>query len=243
MVVLNGAMILKLFPAFAYLGLLGPKARRTGLLLGTSIGIGLVYALCTQADLKQIRAATPRGYEPAYGIDASWLAVQVFTQSDTAGAMARVLGYVFIATVALLAVRFRLQSPPWPESDRADYLAAFRMGSAIYLGTFLLGNNFDYRLMFLLFTLPQLSAWSAGGESPVRTVARVTLTAVLLACWVRVLASHAGYHLAGVVLLLELYAKWAAFGGVCFLLVASLPTRLKTTVTSDSGTGVPPVRS
>jgi hypothetical protein len=36
---------------------------------------------------------------------------------------------------------------------------AFLFGSGIYCGTFLLGTNFIYRLMFLLLCLPQLSDW------------------------------------------------------------------------------------
>ena len=53
-------------------------------------------------------------------------------------------------------------SPPRPVRtiilDRA--LAAFRVGAATYVGTFLLGGNFNYRLAFLLFALPQLVRWS-----------------------------------------------------------------------------------
>jgi hypothetical protein len=36
---------------------------------------------------------------------------------------------------------------------------AFLFGSGIYCGTFLLGTNYIYRLMFLLLCIPQLQDW------------------------------------------------------------------------------------
>ena len=38
-------------------------------------------------------------------------------------------------------------------------LVGFHAGALIYLGTFAVANNFDYRLVFLLLTLPQLVEW------------------------------------------------------------------------------------
>jgi len=38
-------------------------------------------------------------------------------------------------------------------------LDSFRMGSSFYLGTFLVTTSWDYKLIFLLFTFPQIIAW------------------------------------------------------------------------------------
>jgi hypothetical protein len=43
--------------------------------------------------------------------------------------------------------------------NRSKNLIAFQLGSLIYLGTFALGNNWDYRLIFLILLLPQLFEW------------------------------------------------------------------------------------
>ena len=32
-------------------------------------------------------------------------------------------------------------------------------GASIYIGCFILGNNFDYRFTFLILTIPQMVSW------------------------------------------------------------------------------------
>jgi hypothetical protein len=48
------------------------------------------------------------------------------------------------------------------------------------------GNNFDYRLVFLLLTLPQLWTWTRSTDEParVREVAVLALVTVMVATWV-----------------------------------------------------------
>ena len=62
-------------------------------------------------------------------------------------------------------------------------LAAFRMGASIYIGTFLLGNNWDYRLAFLVLVLPQLLEWTRSSIKKHRTIALASLFGVLVSCW------------------------------------------------------------
>ena len=74
---------------------------------------------------------------------------------------------------ALLAVGawlvWRRRSPTGARDSAAEdpretsELLAFRMGALVYLGTFVVGNSFDYRLVCLLLVLPQLLRWPAGG--------------------------------------------------------------------------------
>jgi hypothetical protein len=77
---------------------------------------------------------------------------------------------------------------PLPADGRratADRLG-FLFGSAIYVGTFAVGNNFDYRLVFLLLTLPQLWTWTRSAEEAgrVRAMALLALLVVAVAMWV-----------------------------------------------------------
>jgi hypothetical protein len=58
------------------------------------------------------------------------------------------------------------------------------MGAFIYLGTFTIANNFDYRLVFLLLTIPQLTEWVRMPRHRLSTVAAVTLAGVLTLLWV-----------------------------------------------------------
>jgi hypothetical protein len=61
------------------------------------------------------------------------------------------------------------------------------LGAGIYAGTFLLGNNWDYRLIFLLFTVPQLAEWTRQKNGFFTTLARITLGALIVSCWYLVL--------------------------------------------------------
>src|SRR5262249_139655 len=57
---------------------------------------------------------------------------------------------------------------------------SFLFGAGIYCGTFMLGTNFIYRLMFLLLCLPQFLDWSRLKE---RRMAVAFLSVIILALW------------------------------------------------------------
>ena len=54
---------------------------------------------------------------------------------------------------------------------------ALQAGAFIYLGTFAAVNNFDYRLVFLLLTLPQLVEWACMPSHRLSSLAAITLIA------------------------------------------------------------------
>jgi len=54
---------------------------------------------------------------------------------------------------------------------------AFLFGAGIYVGTFMLGSNFMYRLAFLLLCLPQLQDWTSHSRSP--AYARALIVVIL----------------------------------------------------------------
>ena len=61
---------------------------------------------------------------------------------------------------------------------------ALHAGGLIYLGTFATANNFDYRLIYLLLTLPQLCEWAGSKGNPRAPLAATTLAAVVMLLWV-----------------------------------------------------------
>jgi hypothetical protein len=63
-------------------------------------------------------------------------------------------------------------------------LLALHVGGLIYLGTFALANNFDYRLVFLLLTLPQLVEWTCLAGHRLSSLAAATLVAVVVMLWI-----------------------------------------------------------
>ena len=58
----------------------------------------------------------------------------------------------FASVAACVSATRRRRSPP--------RCVALHVGALIYLGTFAVANNFDYRLVFPLLTLPQLVEWA-----------------------------------------------------------------------------------
>jgi len=122
---------------------------------------------------------------------------------------------------------FRKSSTVENQSDGV-MLDAYRVGSAIYLGTFLLGNNWDYRLIFLILTLPQLICWVRYSPE-LACFSKLTIIAILVSFWHMVIVKlflllpH-GYRYA---LLLDEFANWFVFSVLGYLLFLSAPAWVK----------------
>ena len=104
-------------------------------------------------------------------------------------------------------------------------LAAFRIGSAIYLGSFLIGSSFDYRLIFLILTIPQLVAWVRNATAGPRQLALGQLILVVLLQWSQTwrstLASTTGTGNYGLVL--DEVLTWLSWVGLAVLTLLTLP--------------------
>lgn len=60
-----------------------------------------------------------------------------------------------------------------------NYLDSFRIGAGIFIGTFIFGYNFDYRLIFLIFTFPQILEWCKT-ENELRKISVLVLIGVII---------------------------------------------------------------
>lgn len=160
--------LLKLFPIFASAVLLRERKK---IALGGLIGMAAafaVYAVSIFGDLQKIDARVLRFQGLAYGriivpelLTTSDLFHRLFgfTLSLSQATWLSIIGMVGLMLIAYI-VATRTHSR-FTEGDAANFpLDSFRVGAAIYIGTFALGNNTDYRLIFTLFVLPQLVAWT-----------------------------------------------------------------------------------
>jgi hypothetical protein len=95
-------------------------------------------------------------------------------------------------------------------------LLSFHAGALVYLGTFAVANNFDYRLVFLLLTLPQLFEWVCSPQHRLSSVAAVTLVAILVQLWVGSLSEW--------LQLWDELASWAVAGLLTALVIATGPS-------------------
>lgn len=172
------AAVAKLFPAFALFGFVAGdrRQRRAGLVAAV---LFVVYVAATFGDLAKIRAGTFHWNRIGYGIDQA-----AVTFAKNGASLPLWLGLAIGAAVLLfvfgawLRTRVRL---PLVDGDPAAL--GFRVGAAVYAGSFCLGSSFDYRLMFLLPALPQLVVWSRALAPRWRWLARGLLGAILLLLW------------------------------------------------------------
>lgn len=167
------AAVLKLFP-IAAIGMLARLPRREAVVSVASVG-GLfgVYAAATFRDIQTIERVLPQGDEYAYGLHifGGWLGR--IASHGRMWDLALILLAIAIAIVLRGRVRTQLSAGPTRELD------LLWAGAGIYVATYVLGRSSDYRLVFLLLTIPQLVIWTWSR----RALPIVTLFGILLTLW------------------------------------------------------------
>jgi hypothetical protein len=189
--------VAKLYPAIALFAFLTARRRGTRVAAVAALLIFGAYVVATRHDVATISRTATQGQYYSYGARILLGRLYHGLVGETWGASrAMAQGLVLIAAAALafalwLWLRRRLQHslarPPLPETY---HLMAFRMGALIYVATFVIGNSFDYRLIFLLLVLPQLLLWAALPEEKehLANLPRATVAVVVLALWIGTLS-------------------------------------------------------
>ena len=214
---------LKLFPLFGWAVLL--RMGKSKFFISTLIALICVitYMWATFSDILLIRRETPTSIGLSYGMNVFWMALSDI--NATIGVYAKVVSHLTVLLIFAFAFSplFRNDTIPEEQNDTL-YLDAFRLGSAIYVGTFLLGNNWDYRLMFLIFTLPQLILWTKRSVS-ISIYSLLTISVILFSLWHLIIDSVLRYLPYGNYLsfALDEIANWITFTGLVYLLIWSLP--------------------
>jgi len=179
--------MLKLFPAFALVVLLRQADRRRLAGFGVVATGFLAYLLATLGDVRTILRVVPQATWFSYGAEVGpdslreWLARHVWGALGD-HALGLVTTPLLLALACGTAVLLAWKRRNGWAGDDSLALDAFIAGAAVYAGSFALMRNWDYRLAFLLLTLPQLTRWARGGPAPV-PLPRLTLLAVLAALW------------------------------------------------------------
>jgi hypothetical protein len=134
-----------------------------------------------------------------------------------------VLAFLFILVAGILALR----NPGFPQASSERNLSAFRMGASIYIGTFLLGNNWDYRLAFLILVIPQLLEWTRSRSGAHPYIARLMVFAVIASCWHFLIwySPHLTFSPGSqeVLFVIDEFMNWMLVPGFAYLLFASFP--------------------
>jgi hypothetical protein len=168
------AAILKLFPIFAAGVFLQQRSKRSLIALGVVLAAFAIYCLAILGELRTIWRVTPQPTEYAYG-------VRIFSQW-IGNAHLRVwdVGVIALVLIAMAVVRRRLQvrledSDPAARRD----LDLFVAGAGVYVLSYVLFLSYEYRLAFLLLTVPQLLRWAHER----RLLGVIPLAALLATLW------------------------------------------------------------
>jgi hypothetical protein len=213
--------LLKLFPLFGLALFLRERAPLLWRLFAVATAVALLYLGIYWSELAYIQGATPKDWWFSYGRECFglWLSQQV----EVGRGWPAIAPWVILAWVG--TAWWLRRSRPWVSPQEGEALDAFRLGSAVFLGTFLLGTNYNYRLAFLLFAVPQLLRWATKGGGGLRWLAGGALGMFLFSLW-----SPIGEpFLPGLQFWRDLYvvadelANWGLFGLMLLLFLHALP--------------------
>jgi hypothetical protein len=197
------ATLLKLYPVFA-LVVLVPRTR----LAVVALAVAAIYALLTLPDLALISQATPRPALYAYGTAPVAVAGKIGL---------RTVGLVIVAA-ALLTSSLGIVRRTAEAAVPSLALDAFLVGGAMFLGTFLIGSNYMYRLLLILMTMPQLLQWMR--DPGTRGVTTPILLVVLALLWLSAATRDAGLGNNGFQVLSV--ALFVALGGLITAIIWTL---------------------
>lgn len=228
------ATALKLFPVFVITLLLkGGKKRFLWYALVVSAS-SLAYFVANWSELLLISQATPRATNLSYGMNVVWMGIA--SSNYSLGFLARFISVALAIVAAYLIFVGCTQQSILKTSDEGNgsfSLDSFRVGSSIYIGTFLLGNNWDYRLVFLILCIPQLAYWLTSSGKRLAWCSRLALCTILASMWYLVISqvwgnlSPALSHLTPSARLypwlLDELSNWLLFLVLTYLFSISLP--------------------
>lgn len=205
------AAVLKLFPIFAIAMLVRRETKRSLLAAGVVLGLFAVYVVATLDDIRAIAAVVPQTDYYSYG-------VRLLTERLADEPRQQILwDGVIVVVVLLLAILgrrwFRSQFVGSPSEAARRELDLFWAGASIYVCTYVAFRSFDYRLVFLTLTIPQLVVWARGN----RTLPRAVLALVLLTLWAEPIASSTGLEIA-------VLAELTLFAALVAALLGSSPS-------------------
>lgn len=231
--------IVKMFPFFGVSVLLKATKYKFWLLFASCCAFLIGYMLVASSSVNASWNVTPRGFEISYGTNMLFKRyelplLQLLSQNlplETAKAIL-MYGPIAVGVLVVLAVAFRAVANRLDlEAKGERNLAAFRMGASIYVGTFLLGNNWDYRLAFLVLVMPQLWEWMHSSHDKIRSVVQLCMLSLILSCghfivWYSPLVNSNVIWVESVFVLDE-FLNWILMATLAYLFVLSLPDWMK----------------
>ena len=176
------AAFIKLFPIFTITYFLKYDWKRWLAWSFAFGGIFVAYLLFTWSDLAQVFHSTEKSFGYSYGAK---VIMTIWAPADdpffTKVALIPVVAMIVSLTISLLC---SYGSTGWfLTAPKSEYIDAFRVGAGVFLGSYLIGNNWDYRLIYLLLTIPQLTHWATVGRLALAQIALALIFVSLFVHW------------------------------------------------------------
>jgi hypothetical protein len=171
------AAMLKLFPVFAW-GVLARQPRRAAIASCLVLGSAFAVYVAVIADtIREIARVAPQEVGLSYGAD-------VLFDSLGAGDAATWIALVVAGVAIALLARGRPGAAAAGDEFAVD---AFVAGAGVYVASFALWHNFDYRMIFLLLALPQLTIWAGERDRSPVPAPRLMVGALVATLWLSLL--------------------------------------------------------
>lgn len=230
-IIIMFAAILKLYPIFALITAFKEKKRSfTVIFLSIFIAFG-IYVVTNFESIILVSKATPRATKISYGgkvifdvilegLDRYFYSFYNFHIPQYFNHIKLLLLFLVLGLFLLISYLLAKHTENLFQNNQLDInqIEAFRIGSSIYIGTFLIGNNWDYRLIFLLFTIPQILAWLKS-QVQFESISGLALMAIILTTWLSS-KSHQFYYL-------DELLNWLLFLFFAYSTILTLPNWLK----------------
>lgn len=217
------SILFKIFPVFAIGMYLDKRKSKLTLYALGAIAFTALYFALTWQNMKHVFSTTQKGKDLSYGLKVALDYLEA-TMGITSPILS-IIPYALAFVLLILAIYFGFKQRSQLVDIDLRHLRAFWAGAGIYVGTFLLGNSWDYRFMFTLLTVPALAEWIQQKGGGTIKIARITVTVLLISCWYLVLqkwlgTTNSAYN---VMFAIDEIANWMLCFGLTFLFIASLP--------------------
>jgi hypothetical protein len=219
------ASILKIYPIFGIFIAIRENKKRFFIIALIISTIFFIYIIYTWKDIILMNTFIPRSAHISYGSRVIFDGLNVFF-GDSGGIpeiVRKILSFIGVLIVLI-------SSYWWAYKNglsvlNTEHIDSFRMGAIIYIGTFIIiGNNWDYRLVFLILTLPQLFAWIKN-KNELSYYAVFLLMAILFTMYSSLISRIIGTYF---VFPIEELINWLIFACFIYVLLLTLPDWLKT---------------